>query len=198
MRDMVDFMFVQADGADEVDLDFVARRDAADEVPAGALHGLRDRQDGRDVVAGMGIIGGEEGVVIVELAHRRAVGPGGPFRADRGAGGRAEDRGAALAGMAERHAARGDDRAAVDGGDGDGGIVDDAVDDHRGHVLRHGDLVGGDAGDFPGELVLALERGFGRIDANFVKLHGRLVPFGFVRSSRQNFDPSREKEAVLF
>ena len=61
---------------------------------AGFAEALRHRKDRRDVVAGMAVIGGEEGVVHVELAHRGAVGPGRPFRADAGAVGQAEDRGA--------------------------------------------------------------------------------------------------------
>jgi hypothetical protein len=36
-------------------------------------------------------------------------------------------------------------------------VVDYAVDDHAGDILRHGNLVGGDAGDFPGELIVSLE-----------------------------------------
>ncbi len=73
--------------------------------------------------------------------------------------------------MAQRHAARGDHGPAVDRGDGHRGVVDDPVDDHRGHVLLHRDLVGGDAGDLPGELVLALQEGFGRRDLHRVQLH---------------------------
>ena len=34
-------------------------------------------------------------------------------------------------------------------------------------------LVGGNTGDLPGQLVFALQRGFGGVNANFVKFHNR-------------------------
>jgi hypothetical protein len=85
----------------------------------------------------------------------------GPLGGEALVGRHAEDGGAALAGVAQRHGAGGDDRAAVDGGDGDGGVVDDPVDDHLRHVLLDGHAVGGDAGDLPGEL---LSRGKSALD----------------------------------
>ena len=61
-----------------------------------------------------------------------------------------------------------------------------------------GDLVGGDPGDFPGQLLLARQRGFGRIDANFViAWAARFLLVLFVH--RANFtDPSREKGRKRF
>ena len=81
---------------DQVDLDLVAGGQAADQVAAGLLHGLGDRQDRRDVVAGVGVVGRQEGVVQVELAHRGAVRPGRPFRREALRRRHAEDGGAAL------------------------------------------------------------------------------------------------------
>ena len=73
--------------------------------------------------------------------------------------------------MAERHVARGDDGPAVDGREGHGGVVDDPVDGHRGHVLLHWRAVGGDLSDLPGELVLPLQLGLGRMDLHLVQFH---------------------------
>jgi len=52
---------------------------------------LRDGEDRRDVVAGVGVFRGEERVVEVELPHGNAVGPGGPLGRHRPISGQAED-----------------------------------------------------------------------------------------------------------
>ena len=76
---MVNLVLVQANRLHKVNLDFVAGRDAANEIVAGRAHVLGHSQDGRDIVAGVRILGGQEGVVVVELAHGNAVGPSCPF-----------------------------------------------------------------------------------------------------------------------
>lgn len=86
--DVVDLVLVQAHALDEVDLDLVAGGDAVDEVGSGDAHVLGDGEDGRDVVAGVRVLGGEEGVVEVEFAHGHAVGPRRPLREKRSASGR--------------------------------------------------------------------------------------------------------------
>jgi hypothetical protein len=43
------------------------------------------------------------------------------------------------------------------------------------HVLRHRHPVGGDAGDLPGELLLARQEVLRRMDADGMKLHGRVL-----------------------
>ena len=95
MGDVVDLVGVQADALHQVDLDLVGGRDAAHEVLPAAPRLLRHRQDGRDVVARMGVVGGEEGVVEIELADRRSVRPGGPFGGEAALRGDAEHRRAA-------------------------------------------------------------------------------------------------------
>ena len=160
MGDVVDPVLVQRDRAHEVDVDLVAGGDAADQVAAGFPHGLRHREDRRDVVAGMRVVLRQERVVHVELAHRGAVRPGGVFRTDGLARRHAEHRctgGAARTRMTQRHVARRHRRMAIDRSDRHRGVVDDAVDDHLGHVLLHRHLVGGERGDLPGKLVLALQ-----------------------------------------
>jgi hypothetical protein len=39
-------------------------------------------QDRRDVVTRVGVVGGKEGVVVIQFTDRHAVGPGGPFGGD--------------------------------------------------------------------------------------------------------------------
>ena len=79
--DVVDLVLVQADRAHEVDLDLVAGREAAHERRAVGADVLRDGEDRRDVVARVRVVGGEERVVVVELAHGDAVRPRRPLGA---------------------------------------------------------------------------------------------------------------------
>ena len=87
---MVDLVAVQVDGGGQGDLDLVGGDDRPDQVGPGAAALLGDRQQRRDVVAGVGEVGGQEGVVEVELAHGGAVGPGGPLGRHPGPGAEAE------------------------------------------------------------------------------------------------------------
>ena len=80
MGDVVDLVLVQADALHEIDLNLVSGSQTAHQRRAVKAALLRNREHGRDVVAGMRIVGGEERVVHVEFAHRDAVGPGRPFR----------------------------------------------------------------------------------------------------------------------
>jgi hypothetical protein len=78
--DMVDLVRVQADGAHQVDLDLVTRCYGAHQLCTRAAGVLGHRQDRRNIVAGMRVLGGEEGVVKIELTNRDAVRPRGPLR----------------------------------------------------------------------------------------------------------------------
>jgi hypothetical protein len=155
VRDVVDLVLVEADALDEVDLDLVAGRDAADQVRAADALVLSDGQDRGDVVTRVRVLLREEGVVEVELADRDAVGPGGPLRRDRVRQRQAEDGSARLHGVTLRLLAGVGGGTAAHGGGGDGRVVDDAVDDHVLDVRVDGDVVRGDLGDLPGELILA-------------------------------------------
>jgi hypothetical protein len=163
--------FVQADRPHQIDLDFVTRGDAADQVLAGLLHGLRHRQDRRDVVAGMAVIGGKERVVIIQFAYCGAVCPCRPFGAYAACRCHAEHRSAAAARMSQRHVTRRHHRTPVDRCNGNRGVVDDAIDDHRGDIAFDRDLVGGDRGNLPGELIVALQVGGGGMNFDRVGLH---------------------------
>ena len=158
MGDVIHLMFMQANRAHQINMQFVSGRQTTDQIAPGFPHGLRHRQHWRDIVAWVRVISGKEGVVHVQFAHGGAIGPGGPFRGDRGGSLHAKHlRTTRLLRMAKRHAACGDDRAAIDGGDGDRSVVDDPVDDHLLHRLFDRDLVHGDSGHFPGQLVFALQ-----------------------------------------
>src|ERR1700680_3786006 len=115
MRDMIDFVLMQADGAHESDMNLIRRGDSANEVSSRLLRGLRDGKDWRDVVARVAEICGEKRVVHVELTYGCTVRPGGPFRAVSLFGRHAEDGCAVHSGMPERHRARGNDGVPVDG-----------------------------------------------------------------------------------
>ena len=80
--DVVDLVLVQADGLDQVHLDLVAGGDGADQVGAVGAHVLGDGEDRRDVIARVGVVRGQERVVVVQFADGHAVGPGCPFRGD--------------------------------------------------------------------------------------------------------------------
>ena len=171
MGDVVDLVLVQRDRAYQVDLDFVAGGDRAQQrgtVPPGLL---RHRQQRRDVVAGMAVLGGQESVVVVQLAHRRAVGPGRPFGMHPHVRRAAEQRGAARPGMGQRLVPRANDRVPVDRGDGDRRVVDHPVDDHLGHLGQHVHRVGRDGGDLPRQLVLARQAVGFRVNAHVVYDH---------------------------
>src|SRR5690606_36278129 len=108
-----------------------------------------------------------------ELAHRDAVGPGGPFgggAALHARHARAQPTGGDR--MGERLAAGGDDRGSGEGGDGDGGVVDDAVDDHLRGLGIDLDGINSDLGHLPGELLLVREVLLGAVDADRVLDHG--------------------------
>ena len=172
MGDVIDLVFVQADRADEIDLDLVAGRERADERPPVAPALLRDGEDRRDIVAGMAVLGRQKRIVVIEFTHGRSVRPGRPFRMHADARIAADYIGAAGARMGQSLRPRRGNRPAVDGCDRDGGVVDDPVDDHRRHcrfdlhrILRH-------AGDLPGKLLV-----FGQpvplgMDADVVVNHG--------------------------
>ena len=158
MGDMVHLMFMQANRAHQINMQFITGRQATDKIAPGFPHGLRHRQHGRDIIAGVGVIGGEKRVVHIQFTDGGAIRPGRPFRGNRGGRFHAKHlRATCLLRMAKRHAARRDHRAAIDGGDGDRGIVDDPVDDHLLYGLFDRDLVHGDSGHFPGQLVFALQ-----------------------------------------
>src|SRR5699024_1998031 len=170
--DVVDLVLVQTDRTHQVHLQLVAGRDAADQVVAGAAGVLGDREDRGDVVPGMGVVGGEELVVVVQLAHGDAVGPRGPF-----GGGAAGDPGDARAGaaggdrVAERLGVRGVDGGSVQGRDGDGGVVDDLVDDNLLDIAVDLDRVHGDVGHLPCQLALEGQVLVGAVDADVVVSH---------------------------
>ena len=170
--DVVDLVLVEADAADEVDVDLVGGGQAADEVAAALAGLLGGGEDRRDVVARVGVVGGEEGVVEVELTDGGAVGQGGPLRGVLAR--QSEDGGAAAVGDRAGlcHDTGGGDRAAEDGGGLDGGVVDDPVDDHLLGLLRHLDGVDGDAGDLVGQVLLVGEVLGGAVGTHGVVDHG--------------------------
>jgi hypothetical protein len=148
MGDMVDLVLVQTDPTDEVDLDFVGGGDTTDQVRTVDTELLGDRDQGGNVVAGMGVLGGQEGVVEVEFTHSHPVGPGRPLR--RVAAVDPEHLGAVSGAVCQRLGAGDGDGPAGHRCRGHRGVVDDAVADHRFGLRRDRDRVGG---DLPGQVM---------------------------------------------
>ena len=71
---MVNLVLVQANSLNEVDLDFIAGSDAADKITAAKALVLRGSKKRRNIVPWVRVFSGEEGVVIVQLTDRCAVG----------------------------------------------------------------------------------------------------------------------------
>ena len=65
MGDVVYLMFMQADRAHQVDLDFITGGNAADQLGTRLVHGLRHGQDRRNVIAGVRVVGSQERVMHV-------------------------------------------------------------------------------------------------------------------------------------
>ena len=80
MGDVINLVLVKADPFDEIDLDFVAGRKAADQRRAIQPAMLCNREDRRNVVAGVRIIRGKKGVVKIEFTHGDAIRPCRPLR----------------------------------------------------------------------------------------------------------------------
>ena len=159
--DVVDFVFVQADPGHKRHLCFVGGGDSQGKFPPAAPGLLRDREEAGDGVAGMGIVRGEVAVVHVQLAHGHPVGEGRPLAVEAALAADSEQRGAGpfRVGVAEGEQAGVAHRVAVDGGDGDRGVVDEAVADHPGDLGFEGAVACRHGGDLPGELLLPGENG---------------------------------------
>jgi len=172
MGDVVDLVLVQADALHEIDLDLVSGGKAANQRPAIETAVLRDCQNWRNVVAGMRVVGGQERVVKIELAHGNAVGPCRPFGRDTLIVRLAEHGCAGAERMCGGLRARACHRSAHERSGGHGRVVDDPVADHLDHVGLDGDGIGGDLGDLPGELVLSRQM-LGRfVGTDCVRFHG--------------------------
>jgi hypothetical protein len=169
--DVVDLVAVQVDGGREGDLDLIGGDDAPDQVGPGAPALLGDRQQRRDVVAGVGEVGGQEGVVEVELAHGGAVGPGGPLGRDPRPGAEAEHGRPAVARVGQGLGAGRRRRAPVQGGHGHGHVVQQPVGGHVGHLRLDRHRVSGHLGQPPGQLPLAREPLAGTLDPHLVVAH---------------------------
>jgi hypothetical protein len=174
VRDVVDLVLVQADRLHQVHLDLIPGGDAPDQVGTGGADVLRHGEDRRDVIPGVGVVGGEEGVVVIQFTDGHAVRPRSPLRRDTftdpehlralAAGRRA---------MAEGLRPGSHNRGPVQRRDRDGGVVDDAVDHHLRDLIRHGYGIGRHHGDLMRQLVLARQVFLALVHADVVFLnHG--------------------------
>ena len=146
------------------------------QVAARAADVLGDGQQGRDVVAGVGVLRGQERVVEVQFAHGHAVGPRRPFRSHPAAHGRSRvppDRGPGEELVADRLSAGGGHRRPEQGGGGHAGVVDQPVDHHLGHRGFDGYQVGGQLGQLPGQLLWARQSFGAGVRTDLVLSHPR-------------------------
>src|SRR5699024_7992265 len=134
---VVDLVLVQADRGGQGDLHLVGGGDGTHQVRPGGAGVLGDGEQWRDVVAGVGVVRRQEGVVEVEFAYGHPVGPGCPVGADPQVAAAAVDGGARGVGVVQGLGAGGHHGLAQQGGGGDGGVVDHAVDHHIGDVGGH-------------------------------------------------------------
>ena len=115
---------------------------------------LGDGQDRWNVITRMGIIGGQEGVVIVQFTYRGAIGPSGPLGMKSLVVGKPEDCCTIDSGVGDGLRPGADDRMTVDGGDGDRCIIDDPVYHHVRDVGVDTNRVRRNVGNLPGQLIL--------------------------------------------
>src|SRR5690606_25058470 len=137
-----------------------------------------------------------------ELAHRRGIGPGRPFGIDAGPRRKAEERGAALARVGERHCPCGGDGFAVDRRERHCRVVDDAAGDHVDHVGVERAAMGGEIRNAPGKLLFARKPRGGRMNLHQILFHlTRTMPFVLVvqalaRRRRMRTGASRKSAAI--
>ena len=132
MGDVIDPVLVKADAFDQIDLDFVGRCEPADEIGARSFAVLRDREQRRNVVAGMRIVRRQKRVVKIQFTDRDAIGPGGPFRRHALGPLQSEHRRAGLKRMGYGLGSRARHRTPRDRSRGHRGVVDQAVAYHLG------------------------------------------------------------------
>ena len=187
---VVDLVGVKGDPPGQVDLDLVGRRDGPYKVVTAAAGVLRDRQQWRDVVARVGVLGSEERVMEIELAYGDPVSPGGPLGRDPGGEGAAEDRSAGVSGrgrVAEGLGAGGGHRVPAQRCRCHAGVVDQPVDDHVCDLSLDRHVVCCHRRELPGQLLLARQRVSALVGPHLVLDH-RLAP----GCSREGLRCSRE------
>ena len=146
--DVIDLVLVQADARYQCHLYLIGREYAQGQRMTVGPRLLGGGEQAGDVVAGMRVIGREVSVVHVEFAYGHAVGEGRPFAVKAAVVGHAKEASAAVVGVgiAEGEEAGVAHRRAVDRGEGDRGVVDDAIADHLDDIRVGRLVVGGELG----------------------------------------------------
>jgi hypothetical protein len=174
MGDMIDLVFVQADAFDQCDLNFVSGRQSTDEIGARSPAMLSRRENRRNIVSRMRIVGSQKGVVEIEFTHRHAVGPSRPLGRHHVVTGQSENRRAGLMPVRLRLRTGVEYRASQQGRGRNGGVVDDAIADHLNDGRTDGHRISGDFGDLPSELRCAREVLGGFVRTDGMQLHDRV------------------------
>ena len=172
--DVVDLVGVQGNPPRQVDLDLVGGGDGPHQVGAGAAGVLGHSQQGGDVVARMGVLGGQEGVVEVQFAHGHAIGPRRPLRRHPPPRrpGRVPPHGCSGPQLVAHRLGPGvGHRGARQGGGGHAGVVDQPVDHHFRHRRLYRHRVGSELRQLPGQLLAAGEPFGAAVGADLVLFH---------------------------
>ena len=100
----------------------------------------------------------------IKLTYSRTISPGCPFSMKALIVGYSEDCCAASAGVSQGLSSSACDRAAINRGDCDRGIINNTVYYHIGNRIGYRDRVGCNFGNFPGQLIFLCERIFRRVN----------------------------------
>ena len=157
VRNVVNLEAAERYASREVDLDFIARHNAANEIQPRPAALLCHRENRRDVIARMTSVEIEEVVVVIQLPDSGTIGPGCPFAMHCLGWGMPNDPSSSWARVSERLCACAHDRITVESRDGRSGGVNEAVFHDFDDLGRDRDRVAGDFSDAPGKLGLPVE-----------------------------------------
>lgn len=76
---MVNLVLMQADSLDQIHVDLIGRGKCPEQIPSAASPCLGHCQDRWDVIAWMGVVCSQEGVMEVQFTHGRTIGKSCPF-----------------------------------------------------------------------------------------------------------------------
>ena len=125
MSDVVNLMLVQANTFHQVHLDFITGRNTTQQIVTVLSTLLSNGQQGRDVVTGVRVIGGQERVMKVKFTNGCPISPRGPLSTNAMAGRKPKQSRSIGTRMSIGHGSGGLNRSTVERRDAYRGVVDD-------------------------------------------------------------------------